>query len=91
MPDIRLYKLTEGKAKEIKKKELRLEREIQNLTETNLKEIFGITFLASEYSTGDKHRGRIDTLGIDENNSPVIIEAQSRWLVGGRDVFRPVD
>ena len=31
-------------------------------------------FLASEYSTGKKHGGRIDTLGIDENGSPVIIE-----------------
>lgn len=31
-------------------------------------------FLASEYSTGTKHRGRIDTLGIDENGCPVIIE-----------------
>ena len=28
----------------------------------------------SEYSTGIKHGGRIDTLGIDENNCPVIIE-----------------
>jgi predicted transport protein len=30
--------------------------------------------LASEYSTGKTHAGRIDTLGIDENGSPVIIE-----------------
>ncbi|MEL7665567.1 DUF5655 domain-containing protein [Methanosarcina mazei] len=36
--------------------------------------MLGIKFLASEYSTGKTHRGRIDTLGIDENNSPVIIE-----------------
>ena len=34
----------------------------------------GIRFLASEYSTSKKHTGRIDTLSIDENNSPVIIE-----------------
>jgi len=33
-----------------------------------------IRFLATEYSTGKTHGGRIDTLGIDENNSPVIIE-----------------
>lgn len=30
--------------------------------------------LASEYSTGKLHGGRIDTLGLVENNSPVIIE-----------------
>ena len=34
----------------------------------------GVRFLASVYSTGKKHGGRIDTLGIDENGSPVIIE-----------------
>lgn len=30
--------------------------------------------LASEFSTGKLHGGRIDTLGIDENDCPVIIE-----------------
>lgn len=40
----------------------------------NLEVFLGIRFLATEYSTGKKHAGRIDTLGIDENNSPVIIE-----------------
>jgi len=34
----------------------------------------GIKFLASEYSTGKIYGGRIDTLGIDENGCPVIIE-----------------
>ena len=39
-----------------------------------IKNLLGVRFLASEYSTGKTHRGRIDTLGIDENNGPVIIE-----------------
>lgn len=30
--------------------------------------------MATEYSTGAKHGGRIDSLGIDENGSPVIFE-----------------
>lgn len=34
----------------------------------------GIKFLATEHSTGKVHNGRIDYLGIDENNCPVIIE-----------------
>ena len=34
----------------------------------------GVKFLATEYSTGKVHNGRIDSLGIDENNCPVIIE-----------------
>jgi predicted transport protein len=42
--------------------------------ERHLQDFLGIRFLASEYSTGKAHGGRIDTLGIDENGSPVIIE-----------------
>lgn len=41
----------------------------------NLEEILGVKFLEKEYQTTD---GRIDTLGIDENNSPVIIEYKWR-------------
>ncbi len=74
MTDIRLFDLEREKASEIKKKSVDLERQIQKLVEKNLEEFFGIRFLDSEYSTGKKHKGRIDTLGIDENNSPVIIE-----------------
>jgi RecB family endonuclease NucS len=36
--------------------------------------LFGVRFLASEHSTGKKHGGRIDSLGLDENGSPVIFE-----------------
>ena len=35
---------------------------------------FGVRYLATEYSTGKVHRGRIDSLGLDENGSPVIFE-----------------
>ena len=34
----------------------------------------GVRLLGSEYVTGKVHGGRIDTLGIDENAYPVIIE-----------------
>jgi len=47
------------------------EFELRDLFADNLEEILGVRFLAKEYPTSD---GRIDTLGIDENNSPVIIE-----------------
>jgi len=36
--------------------------------------MLGIRFVATEYVTGKTHGGRIDSLGLDENNSPVIIE-----------------
>ncbi len=50
------------------------ERELQELLEENLEQALGITFLDSEYSTGERHGGRIDTIGIDESNTPVILE-----------------
>lgn len=36
--------------------------------------LLGVRFLASEYRASN--RGRMDTLGIDENNCPVTIEYQ---------------
>ncbi|GGN51232.1 hypothetical protein GCM10012285_41130 [Streptomyces kronopolitis] len=51
-----------------------LEVELQRRVEAGMEEMLGIRFLASEYPTGPWHRGRIDTLGLDENGSPVVIE-----------------
>ena len=51
-----------------------LERPLQRLIEQHLEAFLGVRFLESEYSTGKLHGGRIDTLGIDEDGSPVIIE-----------------
>ena len=44
------------------------------LSEANLEPLLGIRFLASEHSTGPVHGGRIDTLGLDEDDCPVILE-----------------
>ena len=74
MSDIKLFALDSGAAKEIQGSAVALERSLQMLIERNLEVLFGIRFLGSEHSTGPKHGGRIDTLGIDENGSPVIIE-----------------
>lgn len=54
--------------------DFKLERDLQRLIETNLEETFGCRFVASEFSTGAVHAGRIDTLALSENNNPVIIE-----------------
>ncbi|MFH9267231.1 DUF5655 domain-containing protein [Streptomyces sp. NPDC017546] len=51
-----------------------LEVELQRRVEAGLEQMLGIRFLASEYPTGPWHRGRIDTLGLDENGAPVVIE-----------------
>lgn len=36
--------------------------------------MLGVRFLASEYPTGPWHRGRVDSLGLDEDGAPVIVE-----------------
>ena len=51
-----------------------LEKHLQNLIETNLETVFSCRFVATEFSTGTQHAGRIDTLALSEDNNPVIIE-----------------
>jgi len=51
-----------------------VEKSLQEMIEQNLDVFLGVRFLATEYYTGKVHGGRIDTLGIDENGCPVIIE-----------------
>lgn len=74
MSDIKLFKLQGQLAKELPTKASDLEKPLQTLIETNLEELLGVRFLVSEHSTGKTHGGRIDTLGIDEDNCPVILE-----------------
>lgn len=72
MSELRLFAVENGKAQECYAAFFKLEREIQNLFEANLEALLGVRFVASEFSTGQG--GRIDTLGIDENGFPVVIE-----------------
>jgi predicted transport protein len=74
MGDVKLFDLSSGKAQELSGGSMAIERSLQRLIEDNLETFLGVRFLATEYSTGKTHAGRIDTLGIDENNFPVIIE-----------------
>jgi len=74
MSDIKLFRLSTVSAQEIKATSVALEKSLQQLIEKHLDVLLGVQFLASEHSTGAKHGGRIDTLGIDENGCPVIIE-----------------
>jgi predicted transport protein len=50
------------------------ERHLQDIFEHKLCEKLGIRYLDTQYVMGTDHPGRIDTLGLDENNCPVIIE-----------------
>lgn len=74
MSDIKLFRLQNGKAVELQGDASDLEKPLQTLIEANLNTLLGIRFLATEYPTGKTHAGRIDSLGLDENNCPVILE-----------------
>lgn len=69
-----LYQIKQNSTQQIKPSSFKNERELQNLFESNLEDLLGVRFVASEFTTGDRQRGRIDTLGLDEDGTPVIIE-----------------
>lgn len=74
MSDIQLFRLVGGKALELPGKAVAIEKHLQNLIEPQMQVFLGVRFLASEYATGKTHKGRIDSLGLDENGCPVIVE-----------------
>jgi len=71
MGDIKLFRLENGEATELDGTTDVIERSLQTAFEKNLEALLGVRFLASEFRTTN---GRIDSLGIDENDCPVIIE-----------------
>ena len=74
MSDIKLFQIGLGQVKELPGQSFAVEKSLQGLIEKNLESLLGVRFLGSEYITGKTHGGRIDTLGLDENGCPVIIE-----------------
>ena len=64
MGDLKLFKIEKKDVKEIHGDSVQLEKSLQTLIEQNLENLLGVKFLDSEYSTGKKHGGRIDTIGI---------------------------
>ena len=72
MSDLKLFHIKDDGVTELPGEGMALEKSLQNLIEKNMEPMFGTRFLATEYPTGAKHGGRIDSLGIDENCSPVI-------------------
>lgn len=70
MTDIKLFSIKQG-TQELVSSQVILEKELQTLIEQNMATFFGVTFMQSEYPITN---GRMDSLGIDENNCPVIFE-----------------
>lgn len=70
MAEIKLFELG-SPVRERSSSAVLLEKELQNIIEANMEAFFGVRFLKSEYAITV---GRMDSIGIDENNSPVIFE-----------------
>lgn len=58
----------------VEQKNFAAEKELQTLIEKNLGVVFNCRLVATEFSTGAQHAGRIDTLALSEENNPVLIE-----------------
>ncbi|WP_074991572.1 DUF5655 domain-containing protein [Streptomyces misionensis] len=79
-----------------------VEADVQDLVEAHMDKMLGVTFLASEYVIDCVDGGRIDSLGLDENGAPVIVEYKRgtdagvinqglyymAWLMAHKDAFR---
>lgn len=66
-----LYQIDKGKVSLIQPVEFHGEAELQKLIDKNLEDITGVRLIESEYPIPN---GRLDALGIDEQNVPVVIE-----------------
>jgi len=97
--DLKLFRTTAAGVAELPGGAVALEKSLQTLFEANLESLLGVRFLASEFIASTA--GRMDTLGIDENNAPVVIEYKRAsnenvinqglfyldWLMGHRKDF----
>ncbi len=99
LSDLKLFRLGTTGVQELSGGAMALEKSLQTLFEKSLESLLGVRFLASEFPTSDG--GRMDTIGVDENGSPVIIEYKRssnenvinqglfylNWLMGHRKDF----
>ena len=69
-----IFDISGGKLHAVEQKNFSLEKDLQTLIEKNLETVFNCRFVASEFSTGAQHAGRIDSLALLEEDNPVIIE-----------------
>ncbi|MDX3850438.1 DUF5655 domain-containing protein [Streptomyces sp. AK02-01A] len=74
MSGLKLFHTMKSGMTEVTPRLAEVEADVQGLVETHMETLLGVRFLVSEYGTGPVHGGRIDSIGLDENGSPVIVE-----------------
>jgi len=71
---LKLFRTTNSGVTEVAVRLAEVEADVQGLVQAHMETLPGVRFLVGEYSTGPVHGGRIDSLGLDENGSRVIVE-----------------
>lgn len=93
---------TAGGLSEVVPRLAAVEADVQDLVEAHMETMLGVTFLASEFIIDCVDGGRIDSLGLDENGAPVVVEYKRgtdagvinqglyymSWLTNHKDAFR---
>ena len=59
-----IFEISSNKLLPVEQKNFSLEKELQNLIEGNLEVVFNCRLVATEFSTGAQHAGRIDSLAL---------------------------
>ncbi|MBC9715700.1 DUF91 domain-containing protein [Streptomyces sp. TRM66268-LWL] len=102
MSGLKLFHTTNSGVTEVTPHLAAVEADVQDLVEAHMEAMLGVTFLASEYVIDCVDGGRIDSLGLDENGAPVIVEYKRgtdagvinqglfymAWLMSHKDTFR---
>ncbi len=62
------FEISSNRLSSIEQTNFSTEKELQSLIESNLDVVFNCRFVATEFSKGAQHAGRIDTLALSEDN-----------------------
>jgi hypothetical protein len=63
-----IFDISCDKLSAVEQRNFALEKDLQTLIERNLDTVFNCCFVASEFSTGAQHTGRIDTRANGDNS-----------------------
>jgi predicted transport protein len=100
-PALALFDVREQTLEKLAAKDFENEARLHALFDANLETILGVRFVEAEYPIPD---GRIETLGLDEHNVPVVIEYKKgqdpgaiiqglfylNWVSGNRKAFQAI-
>ncbi|CAM5586075.1 hypothetical protein SFIMM107S_06197 [Streptomyces griseus] len=84
MSGLKMFHTTNSGVAEVTPRLAAVEADVQDLVEAHIQTMLGVTFLASEYMIDCVDGGLIDSLGLDENGAPAIVEYKRGTGAGAR-------